>query len=155
MYKYFSQLDHRWAIYPIGKTKLCLGRYGCTICSLCTMFSRFGVNITPIEASCKWAFTDKSYPKGEGNIIWNKTDWGKAKFEGRYYCYDEKSLRTWIALPNHGAVIQADDFHWLAVDKFSKFGFGLLAIDPLGGIQIRPLKKYHKITGMAYFTINK
>jgi hypothetical protein len=137
---FYSQLDPQWALDKIGNTNLTIGRWGCCLSSVCTAISKAGGFINPPQAAKKWKFTS------DGLLCWD-SDFSPLKFSSRC-AYDPHYLKSWLDKGGY-AVVQVDGFHWLMADRFGLFG--LYCVDPLGGKSIRPLTKYHKLTGMALF----
>ena len=139
-----SQLGPKWANDLIKGTKLTLGRWGCTITSVCMAMRKAGFEITPPEAAKRFQFTP------DGLLKWT-SDFQPIKFVERC-SYDKKKLDDWLDIKSNYAILQVDGFHWVFADRFNPLFGHLQAIDPLGGVPIKVLKKYKKITGMALFT---
>ena len=141
--KRYHQLDNRWASNTIGKTKLTLGRWGCLICALCTLWSRFyrKGSLIPPEAAKEWKFTK------DGLLIWS-TDFDGIKFIKRGYGKPDKSTMKAHTTKNDGMVIQVNNNHWVFLYYY---GFwGAYIIDPLDG-KIKHLYKNYTPTGYALF----
>ncbi len=141
--KRFKQLDNRWASKTIGNTKLTIGRWGCLICSLCALWSRFyrKGSLIPPEVAKKWKFTK------DGLLIWS-TKFDGMKYIGRYYhAPTNDNMKKW-ASKTRGMVIEVNNNHWVAL-YYNGF-WGAYIIDPLDG-KLKHLYKNYTPTGFALF----
>lgn len=153
---YYRQDDPRWANVTIGKTKLPLWRWGCTISELCTLLSSVGIIITPGEmAKLPGLFN------ANGEIIWGelvRATKGKVKsFDGRAYGRDDKRIKTSIlGGPKMVAMIQVQvkkDFHWLAALGIVAGTKDYWVADSLDGKRKQLSKWYPVVTGSAHLTL--
>jgi hypothetical protein len=144
-----SQRDPKWALEKIGKSKLTLGRYGCTITSICMIHSKFYPKsyILPPEAAKIWAFTD------DGLIKWTDCKFDGMKFLKRGYGYNKEEIREAVKNPDKGVIVQVDGFHWIAANDYF---LGVLGFnDPWNGDTLYKFsKRYKDITGYAIFAKN-
>jgi len=140
-----KQGDGRWNRITLGKTKFTLGRWGCTITSLCMMLSKFTLAFPyPDGAAKQWKF-DSS-----GRIIWGKSDFVYAKFIGRYTSYNPLSIEKYANDPSKGVVVEVDHYHWCCVNRWEN-GKPVL-YDPLIGDELLDYKKrYKRITKFVLF----
>lgn len=141
-----SQQDKRWANEKIGKTWLKIGRWGCTICSLCMLLSKVTVDYpNPDHAARTWSFTN------QGLINWFKSDFAPFRFVKRYYYLDKRLLEIYANANNKGVILEVNRSHWVAVNRIEE---GKIIInDPWLGDEVNVYSRYKKITGMALFEI--
>lgn len=108
----FSQLDPTYSRNLIGDTKYTIKQFGCTICSLCTMFSdmfKGEIEITPTGGAKLWSFTK------DAKVYWNSIAKKWVVFIGRYYhSPDHKTATEYINDKNKGIVLEINDgTHWV------------------------------------------
>ena len=145
--KALSQLDAQWANIRIGRSAATIGRYGCTIVSLCMGLNKLrGFPANPPDAARYWKFN----PKGE--ILWPETKFDGMAFIETGYTFDFKKIAN-AANAEHLAVILAvnNRKHWVYVEKVE--GKDIHIIDPLGGIRSKLPAKY-KPCGYSLFQKN-
>jgi len=134
----------------IGKSKVLLSRYGCLICSICSLSSRFWKHsIIPQEATKTWSFTS------QGLLEWG-SDFDGMKFENRIHRPPtNEELRYWCRTKDRGMVLELNNgSHWVFVwyYPFSIGVEGTLVLDSLGAkYYLLGLSKY-KCTGFATFS---
>ncbi|HNA25147.1 MAG TPA: hypothetical protein PLI01_00300 [Nitrospira sp.] len=154
---YYRQNDPLWANVTIGKTKLPLWRWGCTITALCTLLSSRGYKITPGEmAKLPGLYND------QGEMIWAnlpKATKGMVKAcEGRIYGRNDAKIRTSIlGGPTLVAMLQVEikkDKHWLAAIGVLPGGEDYWVSDPLDGKRKQLSKAYPGITGSAHLILS-
>lgn len=129
------QQDPRWAELPLPPTRLTIGREGCTTTALAAL-----TGTTPDSLSKKIRYNS------EGRIIWQSVPGFVVRVRNRY---DEERIKEWYSIPTNIALIEVNHSHWIALDRFSPFGFGPLGMDPWDGTWIKIVKKYKNITGYA------
>ena len=144
-----SQLDIRWRNVPIGKTKLKIRNYGCTISSCCMALEKLrGYTARPDDASKFWAFDSL------GRILWTKCKFKGMKFVWRGYSGDIKKVGEYANTGGKAAIMNVDAFgkkqgHWLYIEKVVD---GIPhVIDPLGGIRYVGVPSKYKFCGYALF----
>jgi hypothetical protein len=140
-----KQGDNRWNRFTIGKTKFTLGRWGCTITSLCMMLSKFTLAYPMPDAAAKqWKF-DSS-----GRIIWKTTDFQFAKFIWRYAYNNVTAIEKYGNDPNKGVIVEVDNYHWCCVNRV--VGGKPVLYDPLTGEELLDYRKrYKRITKTVCF----
>lgn len=139
-----KQNDPRWAGTRIGKSNLTLGRWGCTICSLCMLLEEFrGYPCSPKDAAFYWKFNRK------GEILWNSTQFRGMLFKRRYYVNDIKTIALHANDQNRGVIVQVNRNHWLYIKRVD--GKNISGVDPLTGKAFDNLPKKYAITGFATF----
>lgn len=114
----YSQRDPRWASIRKGKTTQTIGKYGCTITSLCNLINSFGYDETPntvnekltanngyIGALLVWSAPQKIWPKIK--FVWRGYNYDNVKVA--YYVYFKK---TPVLVEVNGAKIGGSR-HWV------------------------------------------
>ena len=137
------QVDGRWSNFTLGKTNYSIGRWGCTVTSICMLQSRMNKEtaLYPDEAAEKWKFTD------DGLLYWS-SDFGSLDFVGRYSDIpDKETLKEWMT-KEKGIILEVNYTHWVV--GYYNGWFGLYCIDPLDGKK-KLLKNHYEITGYALF----
>lgn len=139
----YSQLDPQWANRKMGNSPCTIGRWGCTITSICNLINDPDFN--PAGASVRFKFTP------DGLLIW-QSDFTPLRFVERIQGWDsekEKHVKQWIKA-GHKAIIQVSNkyipFHWVSADRVSAIGF-ITGIDPLGDKPIWNIKSKYTIIG--------
>lgn len=142
-----SQLDHEWANLHIGNTSFTLGRWGCTITSICMLDSSFYPQyITPPEAAKQWSFND------QGCILWTKCNFKGFIFEWRGYGYDKKRIKEYAMDSDKGVILEVNNSHWVAVESWNVASDKPAINDPFGGVHYNLIPAKYKITGFALFS---
>ncbi len=141
----FSQLNSQWAHLPIGGTSFKIGRWGCTVTSLCMVLSKLHPEgfPTPPEAAKKWSFTS------DGKIIWTLSDFGGMKFAWRGYGNDAKKIKEYAGSDEKGVIVEVNNSHWLACEGVQDGK--IVFCDPIDGTRNVGLPKKYTITGYAIF----
>jgi len=134
----------------IGNTNVLLSRYGCLICSICSLHSRFWPKnpMYPQEAAKTWRFTSRGLLK-----------WG-SQFEGMTFVDrvggppSKEDCLYWIRSKNKGMVLELNDgAHWVFAYyyPFNIGAKGIVTIDSNGGKINRLFKSPYRVTGYATF----
>lgn len=154
-----NQRDERWANLKLGKTSLTVGRYGCTISSICAGLGYFGFDISPKVLAAQDSYTDKNYKDGEGLILWNKVILpGGFRMRSRIHGRNDDAIIASLKNPNEFVILEVDNSHWVLA--LSTFGVNKLPLvndyrmmDPWYGDNVwRTGARYKRITGSAHFT---
>jgi len=149
----YKQGDSRWADKTIGNTDLTLARWGCTITSICMLFTKFyRKSLYPNEVCKTWKFTDKkTYPSlPEGLILWHETDFDGMEFVKRGYGYNKEEIKKYAQDKNYAVIVEVENRHWCAVTWFG--GTWPVLADPWTGSTLWWWwLRYNSITGYAVF----
>lgn len=140
-----SQRDKRWSDAKIGKTDFTIGKLGCTITSICMLFTKFyRKELMPSEVSRVWSFD------AQARLLWTKTKFDGMKFIWRGYDFDKAEIIKYASAKNQGVIVEVDKSHWCAV-RFIIGGLIVLA-DPWYGDTLWYWgTRYKNITGYALF----
>lgn len=143
-----SQLDRRWANKTIGNTVFKIGRWGCTITSLCMLLSYFHEKtvLTPDEASKKWLFTSNA------EIYWSSNFEGM-RFVYRYYQNNPSKISEYANDKDKGVILEVNNSHWVFVEK--TIGHTMIIHDPIDGKKYQGLPRRYAVTGFALFEKEK
>lgn len=143
----FSQRDPRWANILIGKSRLTIGRYGCTITSIADLSTYFGDNLTPDQINGKIRFTP------DGLVIWASCVFGHFLFERREYGRNDREIAAALAHPDRAVILQvANKSHWVVASGFDRPNKLFRIADPWLGDRATMARYKNDITGAAYFT---
>jgi len=138
----------------IGETGILLRRYGCTICCICSVWSRFYPKGTlrPQVAAKTWKFTPN------GLLYWSSEFEGMEFVKREYYVPTNDELALWVRSKERGMILEVDKgAHWVMVWYYPlSIGIkGCMIIDSLGG-KARPFALTgYKCTGFATFQKTK
>lgn len=149
MTTYLSQRDPRWANVKIGDTNLTIGRWGCTITSLCMLAEYFGEKVTPDKVARVPGLFNK-----DGKIIWANLNriFKKFKFVERVYGRNDAKINNALAGKNTGCILEVDNnSHWVMPVRGTYVAKGYMAADPYTGKPCSVLEDYRNITGSAFF----
>lgn len=140
-----KQTDHRWSDVRIGNSLCKLGRWGCTVLSLCMALgdlqNRF---VSPANAARYWKF-DR-----QGRILWKETAFNGMEFVKRYYRKDLDIIEEYANDPDKVVIIAVNnDSHWLYVRKSDQGD--LTVVDPIDGQEYEGLPTGYWISGFATF----
>jgi hypothetical protein len=140
-----SQLDKRWAHKTIGNTQYLIGRWGCTITSMCMLISQFhnGLRITPPEAAKKWAFTQ------DASIIWGQSNFEFMKFLKRGYGANHEEIAGAAESDHQGVILEVNRSHWIVVEGVENGNY--VIHDPIDGTRHVGIPSKYYITGYALF----
>lgn len=145
---YLSQRDPRWATKTIGRTKLTVGRWGCTITCISMLSSYYGCYKSPAElAALPWLFN------GEGKLIWEQLSrafGGKIKFEIRRYGMDRRAIAASVlGSPKTAVLLEvANKSHWVVAT--GTYGNDFYCVDPIDARKKLALRSFQNITGSAH-----
>lgn len=144
-----SQRDERWASVKLGKSPLTVGRFGCTITSICMLHSGFYGQeyIRPDQAAKTFSFTRS------GLIQWGETNFPGMKFVKRGYGFHYADIKEFASKPNCGVIVEVENgTHWCAVHSWNSWFSRPTLIDPWTSKVLWNWKKtYRNITGYALF----
>lgn len=140
-----AQIDSRWSSVKIGNSNASLGRYGCTITSLCMLLEKLrGYAGSPPDAARHWKFNRKA------EILWNSTNFKGMKYITRGYYPDYDKIREYVEATDRGAIMEVNHGkHWVYVEKID--GKKISIIDPIDGKRYSELPSKYKFTGYALF----
>lgn len=140
----FSQRDPKWSNEKLGQSTLTVGRFGCTLTSICDLSTYFGDNFNPLEGVKKIQFTK------DGLILWNSCKFGHFAFERREYGRNDANIDKALKDPNGAVILNvANGSHWVVATGHS--GTLYKIFDPWLG-DASTMKRYNNnITGAAYF----
>lgn len=147
-----SQLDRQWSDKRIGNTPFKIGRWGCTITSLCMIESKFypTESLPPPEAARLWSFNS------QGMIIWSDCPFECFEFIKRGYGNDKKKIKEYTLDSNKGVILEVNNSHWVAVESWDAKSNTVAINDPFGGTHYNILPSKYTVTGYALFKkINK
>ena len=147
--KPLCQQDPRWKNVRIGKSAATVGRYGCTLTSICMGGEKArGYGIDPGNAARFWKFTS------QGLIDWEKCKFKGFKYIKRGHYADYKKVEEYANSPQNFAIIEVNNgAHWLYVERVQ--GKELRVIDPWDGKRYTGLPYKYKFTGYALFEAEK
>lgn len=140
-----SQLDPKWAHKTIGRTHFTLGRWGCTITSLCMILDKMhpGIGLMPDEAALKWTFNNRA------EIIWRASDFEQMKFLKRGYGGGVDGVFEHMNSEDYGVILEVNHSHWVAVSRLVD---GQIEIhDPLLGDIYLGIPQQYAVSGYALF----
>ena len=143
-----SQRNPNWAANKLGSSLLTIGRYGCTSTCISMLSDYFNCFKTPAEIAI-----NKDWYTQDGLIIWNKLNFTKMAFVERIYRRDDRTIQAALKDPNRAVILQVNNGqHWVVALRKTLFGNSYIVADPWDGTKCDVLKKYHDITGMAFFS---
>lgn len=140
-----SQINPTWAHKTIGLTNHTLGRWGCTITSLCMLLSKFHpwMNLKPDEAAKLWTFNDR------GEIIWSRSAFKGMTFIKRGYGNNHTEIVSYAQEEDYGVILEVNHSHWIAVKETN--GIDLAIHDPIDGSVYKEVPGKYYISGYAVF----
>ena len=145
--KLYSQRDLRWAADKIGASNLTVGRWGCCLSSIAMVATYFGDDTNPSELAHNVA----NYTK-DGLIIWQNLRLPTMKFLKRTYGRDDNQIREAIKNPDTAVILQVNSgAHWVVALRGTLIGNSYIVADPWDGTKCDVLKKYHNVSGAAFF----
>ena len=131
----------------MGSSKLTLGKLGCTTTCISMLSDYFGCYRSPEEL----AHNANNYTKS-GLVIWQNIIFNKMSIGWREYKRDDKKIQEYLKDPNKAVILQVDNgAHWVVALRKTLFGNSYIVADPWDGTKCDVIKKYHNITGAAYF----
>lgn len=140
-----SQRDLKWAAVKLGATNLTVGRWGCTTTSISMLSDFFGCYTDPK----KIALEAKHYTM-DGLVLWKTMNFKKMRFVVREYGRKDKNIQAALKDPDMGVLLEVNKGqHWVLAVKANKTGYTV--VDPFMGDDCDVIKRYHNITGAAYF----
>lgn len=140
-----SQLDSKWAHLPIGNTNYKIGRWGCTLTSLCMLLSKFHPEAFPLPPDAARRFTFNA----NAEIIWTLTNFDGMKFVHRGYGYDPAKAFELAAAKDKGLILQVNSSHWIAVAGVENGQ--IIVHDPIDGKRYVGVPAKYTVTGYASF----
>jgi hypothetical protein len=145
---YLSQRDPAWAEDKLGVSTLTVGRYGCTTTCISMLSDYFGSYKTPKElAHNAYNYTPT------GLVLWTHLAFDKMKFVWREYFEDTKRIDAAIKDPKQAVILQVNHGqHWVVALRKTWYGNDYLVLDPWDGSKCFAKKKYHNISGAAFFS---
>ena len=148
----YSQNDQLWKNVKMGNSSLTLGTDGCLVDSICTLASWFGDMITPrVMAKCNFLFTNPSYGKKGGLVIWNQLEnlFEHIKFKARVRNFDENLIDEYLVKnPDTAVILNVDKgYHFVAALNKTQSGYRCVDSYPYP-YKIRVYKK-SDITGFC------
>lgn len=144
-----SQRDIRWKDVKIGKSKLTIADFGCTISSCCMALEKLrGYTARPDDAAKFWKFTTW------GGIIWTGSKFKGMKFIWRGYDADLEKVKEYANSEGKAAVMNVDAFgkkggHWVYVESVD--GDLIRIVDPWDGKRYPTLPSKYRFCGYALF----
>lgn len=139
-----SQLDPTWSGKNIGTTTYTIGRYGCTLTSICMIGSKFFNDYyLPDMAAQKYTFTS------DAMILWSQTDYNGLTFIKRGYGYNKAEIIEAAKSDTRGVILEVNSSHWVAVE--STDGQNVSIIDPLHAVKYQDVEDRYTVTGYAIF----
>ena len=149
--EYPKQGDPRWANHRIGKTRLTLEGYGCTISSISCLTSWYKPYFTPPETEQQLKF-NKS-----GEILWLSMNEKSCKlpmtFVRRYYSFQPDIIEAALRSKDQSCILRFPAFgasHWCTV--LGVYNNGTYKIhDPLDG-KVKNSSRYGRPDGFTIFT---
>jgi hypothetical protein len=144
--KYLSQRDPRWSFKFLGrKSKVTVGRMGCTVTSISMCSDYFGKYWSPGDIASQDWFTS------DAKIIWSKISIPGMRFTGRLFRKSDAAIDAALRHPDRTVILEVDNgSHWVIAIKRNILG-RIIAVDPWDGTQCDVISKYKNITGMAFF----
>lgn len=141
---YLSQRNPLWATKTIGKTKLILGRWGCTISSLSMISDYFKDFRTPAEIAAKDWFNSG------GLIVWNRLKFATFKFVTRFYGLQRGLIDEALKNRFKACLLEVNKCHWVVGVRRIPLTDHYIIVDPWTGKKTTTIGKY-KVTGGAIF----
>lgn len=142
-----SQLDPAWASKNIGNTSLQIGRWGCTITSICMIRSKFyGEEYLPDQAAKDFTFTN------DARILWTQSNYSGLKFFRRGYGFDKQAIKEAAQSGSWAVILEVNRSHWVAVEKVEDGKISI--IDPLHAVRYDDVTTKYTVTGFALFQVD-
>lgn len=142
-----SQRDPLWAQLPLGASKLTVGRFGCTTTCISMLSDYFGCFRTPAQIA-----RVIEYYTGGGLIIWKKLGFSLMAFERRLHGRDDVEIHRALKDPKRAVILEVNNgAHWVVALRSTLIGNSYIVADPWDGTKVDVIKRYHNITGAAYF----
>jgi ABC-type bacteriocin/lantibiotic exporter with double-glycine peptidase domain len=149
--KILSQLDPEWSGNFIGASTSRIGRWGCTITSISMISDYFNDYKSPAELA------------GDAhNFVNDLVHWRNISTKFKNFKFVKRAYGTTSSLlpeikealkdPRRAVLVEVDNrTHWVVAYSLKRFSGRLAVADPLGGKIVDVLRKYHNITGAAFF----
>lgn len=145
---YLSQRDPKWCENKLGGSKLTIGRYGCTTTCISMLSDYFGYYLSPDKIAANKTFYTK-----DGLILWQNLNIVSMKFERREYGEVDNEIIAALKDKNRAVMLEVNNGqHWVVAVKKNMIGDDYVVADPWLGDKCGVKKRYHNITGAAYFS---
>lgn len=151
--KILSQRNPYWGSKKLGASSLTLAKFGCTTTCLSMLSDYFNCFMKPDEiAGHQDWYTRPGNPVGEGLVIWTKLGFRLMKFTWREYGRNDAEIQRALKDPDRAVMFQVNNgAHWVVGIRKTLFGNSYIVADPWDATKCDVIKKYHNITGMAFF----
>lgn len=145
---YLSQRDPRWSTWLLGKSKLTVGRFGCTTTAISMLSDYFGGFVAPKDL----AKDENLYTTG-GLIIWGNLNLPTMKFVKRLRYRNDTEIQKSLNNLNEGVILEVDyGSHWIVAVRKNLWRTDYICVDPWTGKVCNAIGDYKNITGSAHFT---
>lgn len=146
----FSQRDSLWAGDFIGRSKLTVGRFGCTLTGIADLSTYFGDDFNPGSLAKMDIFTP------EGLVIWQKCNFKTFQFSQRLYDRNDFLVKAALIDPDQAVLLQvAHGSHWVVATGWRSKGQFITISDPWFGDRADMQRYDNSITGLAFFRKKK
>ena len=146
--KLLSQRDPSWSSVKLGQSQLTLGRWGCTTTSMSMLTDYFGGYVDPPTL----AHNVHNYTL-DGLVNWKALSFPTMRFEKREYGENMVGIQNAIRDPRKAVILQVNQgAHWVVAIRKALIGSDILIADPWDGTKCWAKKRYHDISGAAYFS---
>lgn len=144
---YLSQRDPRWSTWLLGKSKLTVGRFGCTTTCISMLSDFFGSFIAPKDLA-----KDESLYTYGGLIIWENLNIPNMQFVKRLRYRSDSEIQKSLNGLNTAVILEVDyGSHWIVAVRKTWWKLDYLCIDPWTGKMCTAIGDYKNITGSAHF----
>ena len=150
---HLSQQDPRWAKEHLGKSKITVGRYGCTTTCISMLSDYFECFASPKELAVSQVIgTELLGYTNDGLIIWQTLNLKHMAFAARLRSRNDFEIEKSLKDPRKAVILQVNDgAHWVvAIGKVPLLRNVYWVIDPWDGKK-KTTRAFRNITGSAHF----
>lgn len=144
---YLSQRDARWATWLLGKSKLTVGRFGCTTTCISMISDLFQGFVAPKDLA-----KDENLYTTNGLIIWGNLNLPTMKFVKRLRYRNDQEIRNSLNGANTAVILEVNyGQHWVVAVRKTWWKNDYVIVDPWTGRVGDAISDYKNITGSAHF----